>query len=213
MRVLAGIYKSKKIETINNADTRPMMSKVREAIFNSIQFMVEEKDVLDLYSGSGSLGIEALSRGANYVTFVDSSISGPFVELILATYGFSAALISGSAAHVADTISVSGDIETEFLVDAYGTMQLPMGSYDCLRLKIERNSTTNIQVHCIDTISGSGTGWYQIPFSDFEEDISYQWWTNNPDSRFFLAEAYVDSSDNVLAVSYTHLTLPTSDLV
>lgn len=138
------------------------------------------------------------------VTFVDSSISGPFVELILATYGFSAALISGSAAHVADTISVSGDIETEFLVDAYGTMQLPMGSYDCLRLKIERNSTTNIQVHCIDTISGSGTGWYQIPFSDFEEDISYQWWTNNPDSRFFLAEAYVDSSDNVLDVTFTN---------
>ena len=73
MRVLAGIYKSKKIETINNTDTRPMMSKVREAIFNSIQFMVEEKDVLDLYSGSGSLGIEALSRGANYVTFVELS--------------------------------------------------------------------------------------------------------------------------------------------
>jgi len=73
MRVLAGIYKSKKIETINSPDTRPMMSKVREAIFNSIQFMIEEKDILDLYSGSGSLGIEALSRGANYVTFVDSS--------------------------------------------------------------------------------------------------------------------------------------------
>ena len=73
MRVLAGIYKSKKIETINNTDTRPMMSKVREAIFNSIQFMVEEKDVLDLYSSSGSLGIEALSRGANYVTFVELS--------------------------------------------------------------------------------------------------------------------------------------------
>ena len=73
MRVLAGIYKSKKIETINSSDTRPMMSKVREAIFNSIQFMIEKKDILDLYSGSGSLGIEALSRGANYVTFVDFS--------------------------------------------------------------------------------------------------------------------------------------------
>ena len=73
MRVLAGIYKSKKIETINSSDTRPMMSKVREAIFNSIQFMIENKDILDLYSGSGSLGIEALSRGANYVTFVDFS--------------------------------------------------------------------------------------------------------------------------------------------
>ena len=73
MRVLAGIYKSKKIETINSSDTRPMMSKVREAIFNSIQFMIAKKDILDLYSGSGSLGIEALSRGANYVTFVDFS--------------------------------------------------------------------------------------------------------------------------------------------
>ena len=73
MRVLAGTYKSKKIETINIPDTRPMMSKVREAIFNSIQFMIEEKDILDLYSGSGSLGIEALSRSANYVTFVDFS--------------------------------------------------------------------------------------------------------------------------------------------
>tara|TARA_Y100000768_G_C23772692_1_gene584083 strand:- start:36 stop:572 length:537 start_codon:yes stop_codon:yes gene_type:complete len=73
VRVLAGIYKSKKIETINSPDTRPMMSKVREAIFNSIQFMIEDKDVLDLYSGSGSLGIESLSRGANYVTFVELS--------------------------------------------------------------------------------------------------------------------------------------------
>ncbi len=73
MRVLAGIYKSKKISSINSSDTRPMMSKVREAIFNSIQFMIEGKDILDLYSGSGSLGIEALSRGANYVTFVDFS--------------------------------------------------------------------------------------------------------------------------------------------
>ena len=73
MRVLAGIYKSKKIATINSSKTRPMMSKVREAIFNSIQFTIEEKDVLDLYSGSGSLGIEALSRGANYVTFVEIS--------------------------------------------------------------------------------------------------------------------------------------------
>ena len=68
MRVLAGIYKSKKIETINSSDTRPMMSKVREAIFNSIQFMIEKKDILDLYSGSGSLGIEALSSCLLYTS-------------------------------------------------------------------------------------------------------------------------------------------------
>ena len=73
MRVLAGKYKSKKIQTINNSNTRPMMSKVREAIFNSIQFLIDDKDVLDLYAGSGSLGIEALSRGAKFVTFVEKS--------------------------------------------------------------------------------------------------------------------------------------------
>ena len=73
MRILAGKYKSKKIQTINNSNTRPMMSKVREAIFNSLQFLIEDKEVLDLYAGSGSLGIEAISRGAKFVTFVEKS--------------------------------------------------------------------------------------------------------------------------------------------
>ena len=74
MKVLSGIYKSKFIETINSPDTRPMMSKVRESIFSSLQFFIPGKNVLDLYAGSGSLGIEALSRGANYATFVEKSI-------------------------------------------------------------------------------------------------------------------------------------------
>ena len=73
MKVLAGKYKSKLIETVNSPDTRPMMSKVRESIFNSLQFFIPEKNVLDLYAGSGSLGIEALSRGAKFVSFVEKS--------------------------------------------------------------------------------------------------------------------------------------------
>ena len=73
MRVLAGRYKSKLIRTINDPLTRPMMSKVRESIFNSLQFNIENKDILDLYAGSGSLGIESLSRGANFVTFTENS--------------------------------------------------------------------------------------------------------------------------------------------
>ena len=73
MRVLAGRYKSKLIRTINDPLTRPMMSKVRESIFNSLQFNIENKDILDLYAGSGSLGIESLSRGENFVTFIENS--------------------------------------------------------------------------------------------------------------------------------------------
>ena len=73
MRVLAGRYKSKLIRTINDPLTRPMMSRVRESIFNSLQFNIENKDILDLYAGSGSLGIESLSRGASFVTFIENS--------------------------------------------------------------------------------------------------------------------------------------------
>ena len=73
MRILAGNYKSRKINTINSSNTRPMMSKVRESIFNSLQFKIPDSDILDLYAGSGSLGIEALSRGARFTTFVEKS--------------------------------------------------------------------------------------------------------------------------------------------
>ena len=48
-------------------------SKVRESIFNSLQFNIVNKDILDLYAGSGSLGIESLSRDANFVTFIENS--------------------------------------------------------------------------------------------------------------------------------------------
>lgn len=52
--------------------TRPTGGKVKEGIFSSIQFIIEGADVLDLYAGSGQLGIEALSRGARSAVFVDS---------------------------------------------------------------------------------------------------------------------------------------------
>ena len=74
MRIIAGKFKGLKIKTINDASTRPMMSRAREGIFNSLQNDFDDSLVLDLFAGSGSLGIEALSRGASFVTFVDTSI-------------------------------------------------------------------------------------------------------------------------------------------
>ena len=73
MRVIAGIYKGMNIDTIKGTKTRPMMGKAREGIFNALQFSFKNADVLDLFAGSGSMGIEALSRGAKYVTFIDNS--------------------------------------------------------------------------------------------------------------------------------------------
>ena len=73
MRVIAGIARNRKLNTLDGEDVRPTIERTKEAMFSAIQFEIEGTDVLDLFAGSGQLGIEALSRGANSATFVDSS--------------------------------------------------------------------------------------------------------------------------------------------
>ena len=73
MRIISGKFKGSLINTINDSSTRPMMSKAREGIFNILQNDFNNSTVLDLYAGSGSLGIESLSRGADFVTFIELS--------------------------------------------------------------------------------------------------------------------------------------------
>lgn len=72
MRVVAGEYGGRRLKAPAGLDTRPTADRVREALF-SILGRVEGLSVLDLYAGSGALGIEALSRGASEAVFVDSS--------------------------------------------------------------------------------------------------------------------------------------------
>ena len=74
MRVITGIARGRKLQTLPGADiVRPTAERVKEAIFSAIQFDIEGRRVLDLFSGSGQLGIEALSRGALSAVFVDCS--------------------------------------------------------------------------------------------------------------------------------------------
>ena len=73
MKIITGKYKNLRIETINKTSTRPMMSRVRESLFSSINAQLINKKVLDLFAGSGSLGIESLSRGAASCLFVELS--------------------------------------------------------------------------------------------------------------------------------------------
>ena len=71
MRVIAGRLKGKPLVFEKNPAVRPMTQKVREAVFNIIGWRIEGACFLDLFCGSGSVGIEALSRGAAHVDFVD----------------------------------------------------------------------------------------------------------------------------------------------
>ncbi len=74
MRVISGSARGTKLKTVSGTDlVRPTADKVKEAMFNMIQFSVAQAAVLDLFCGSGALGIEALSRGAASATFVDAS--------------------------------------------------------------------------------------------------------------------------------------------
>lgn len=74
MRVITGIAKKKPLLTINESTLRPTTGRVKEAMFSIIQLNINNANVLDLFSGSFQLGIEALSRGAKCCTFIDSSI-------------------------------------------------------------------------------------------------------------------------------------------
>lgn len=73
MRVIAGELKGKKLFSIKGLSLRPTSDRVREAIFNILQARVKGKKVLDLFAGTGALGIEALSRGAKKVVFVENN--------------------------------------------------------------------------------------------------------------------------------------------
>lgn len=71
MRIIAGSARGRRLKAPDTMDTRPVTDRVREAVFSSIGSWVEDADVLDLYAGSGSFGLEALSRGANSAVFVE----------------------------------------------------------------------------------------------------------------------------------------------
>ncbi len=73
MRVIAGKYRSRQLRSLRGLDVRPTSDRLRETLFNVLAPQIEESVWLDLYAGTGAVGIEALSRGARTVYFVESS--------------------------------------------------------------------------------------------------------------------------------------------
>lgn len=73
MRVITGCARGRRLETLEGEDVRPTTDRIKEAIFSIIQFETEGRAFLDLFAGSGQMGIEALSRGAKTACFVDNS--------------------------------------------------------------------------------------------------------------------------------------------
>lgn len=72
MFIIAGLYRRQRLSTPKGSQTRPTASRLREALFNICQHAIEGARFLDLFAGSGAMGLEALSRGAQSATFIDS---------------------------------------------------------------------------------------------------------------------------------------------
>lgn len=75
LRIIGGKYRHLKIEAPNVTSTRPTTDRVREGLMSALGPYLVNKDVLDLFAGSGALGLESLSRGARSATFVDANIN------------------------------------------------------------------------------------------------------------------------------------------
>lgn len=73
MRIISGTARGRRLQTLPGNDVRPTTDKVKEGIFSAIQFDLPGRRFLDLFAGSGQMGLEALSRGAEYAVFVDSA--------------------------------------------------------------------------------------------------------------------------------------------
>ena len=91
MRILTGSIRGRLIPMELNPDIRPTADKVRKAIFDTLQGWAKGKRVMDLYSGTGALGLEAISTGAAHVRFVEADgAAARRIETTLKKWGFSA---------------------------------------------------------------------------------------------------------------------------
>ena len=89
MRVISGSARGRILKALDGEETRPTTDKVKESIFNIIQFDIEDKRVLDLFAGSGQLAIEAISRGAKSAVAVENSRrAAEIIKANIKTCGF-----------------------------------------------------------------------------------------------------------------------------
>lgn len=100
MRIITGSARGRRLVSPEGADVRPTTDKVKESLFSIIQFEIEGRTVLDPFAGSGQLGLEALSRGAEHCTFVDASAKSLSVvrrNIALTGFGSQSEVVHGDA--------------------------------------------------------------------------------------------------------------------
>lgn len=164
MRVVAGEAKGRRIVAPEGNDTRPTLDRVREAMFNSLGSLdaIEDAKVVDLFAGSGALGIEALSRGANSCVFVESGRAArKVIEGNLATTGLAdraTVVVSTVEAWLREKAAAPGDNQFDLVL-----LDPPYGTSDevwvSLLSEVERIATNGVVVIESDRSIPLPIGW------------------------------------------------------
>ena len=128
------------------------------------------------------------------VSVVNESVENAFIPDSIAPF------ITLATAHTVDSINIQLFIETDFNIDGYGDIILPMGTFPALRLSVVNTNIQNVSLYCTDTILGVNSGWYSAPQqlfpSETETDYAFQWWSNDPLVKFALLNIEVDEFGN-----------------
>ncbi|MDD5687742.1 MAG: 16S rRNA (guanine(966)-N(2))-methyltransferase RsmD [Elusimicrobia bacterium] len=125
LKVIAGILKGRNIKTLPGLQTRPLLARVKKSLFDILTPKIVDSCFLDLFAGFGSVGIEALSRGAREVVFVENDAKCiRIIENNLETFAISekAKAIQADAAHPE---LLNGKFDIIFVGPPYGTANLP----------------------------------------------------------------------------------------
>ena len=108
MRIISGSARGTKLFTLDGTNTRPTLDRVKESVFNIIQNRIEDAIVLDLFAGSGAIGLEFLSRGAQKVVLCDNSKDADMYSTYLFLLSLEEAL---------DYVNNTDNLEAVFYVD------------------------------------------------------------------------------------------------
>ena len=118
MRIIAGIARSRRLIAPPGQTTRPMTDRVRESLFSSISAWIPDSVVFDLYAGTGSMGLEALSRGASDVTFVERDRNAiAALRTNIETVGLGGRVVSGDVDRFLDR--ADGPLDLAFVDPPY----------------------------------------------------------------------------------------------
>jgi len=172
------------------------------------------------------LPLNSTTMGSTIPITIDSTISDPLIISFLISDTLAPYISDPIVTNKIDSLRVIVSESSDYEVDAWGQLSIQLGTFDCLRLKTERDITSTFMAYCSNSSSSSGA-WYNLPLAlippstlsvfnlvlanlgfDPESFITYQWWTDNSNIKFALVEMNIDSLGNIKTVDFLHTPIP-----